>query len=121
MFTSGVLPVGVHAAENTCITNGKANQLRRWADKLRRGYTRASATAASVLLGDPVVNIISGTAKRWAREVWLSDHDPAARFRLSDIRRFFWAVKGKGWPKSWRQYRGPLHAVALELERLGWP
>ena len=118
LFFAGVKPVGGYGAEVTGMCTTALSSLRRMAVQSWCS-TRCSNTAWQVLEGDPVLDLATAAARRYATEVWQSSYAQGA-FRWPALQDIFRVCEERGPPRSWRCVRGPIGAMQLELSRLGW-
>ena len=121
IFTTGMRPAGTYGAAVTGIDNMELLRLRRAAVVSLPPYTGGSSrTAKLAIYGDPLAPETVAAMLRWAKEVWcaLCGSDDRA-FSLGQLAAFW----GRAHPKrahKWHRSRGPLDAMFLEADRLGW-
>ena len=121
IFTTGMKPAGTYGVAVTGLDNRELLLLRRAAVVSLPPYTGGSSRTAKLAIhGDPLAPEMVAAMLRWAKEVWcaLCDSDDRA-FNLGQLAAFWDKARSKRATK-WHRSRGPLDAMFLEADRLGW-
>ena len=116
----GIIAGAAYGAQVTGLTSTEVWELQQQAARTMTPLGKGASVLLKLLChSDPVAQAACAAAGQWALEVWRNMMGDPRAHSLGLLSRA-WAANQRCRATAWARVRGPLDAIGLELDRIGW-